>query len=445
MPGHQPQIEHARPHARGHRVLEAGLQVNTRSHLAIKAALGTLRARRQRALAWLLACVGLSLLLAACAPAPTAYTKEQSLDQAMDQVTESLISQLKQQSIMLNIPGQLTRSGLVIDPVLDSESGQQTGLTKRIEGFVADRIKSRHAELEMQPFLPNYLARAKYVLTGTVKGIVGEQPGKRSWRLTLALTDLSSGKVAAQSMAVARDENNFDLTPVRYYRDSPVLLIDDAIKGYINTTNLAPGQMADKAYFDRIPAAAAINEANESYNGERYREALGKYKAAEGTQGGEQLRTHDGIYLSSAKLGMKAESEQAFSKLVAQGIKDNALSVRFLFSPGTTSFWTDPSMVSSYPMWLKQLALTAASANVCMDVIGHTSATGTEASNQKLSLARAGFIAGRLVAEAPALNNRLASHGKGSSENKVGIGSDDSRDAVDRRVEFKIVGCPPKM
>jgi outer membrane protein OmpA-like peptidoglycan-associated protein len=101
-------------------------------------------------------------------------------------------------------------------------------------------------------------------------------------------------------------------------------------------------------------------------------------------------------------------------------------------------------MVSSYPMWLKQLALTAASANVCMDVIGHTSATGTEATNQKLSLARAGYIAGRLVAEAPALNNRLVSHGKGATENKVGIGTDDSRDAVDRRVEFKIVGCPPK-
>jgi outer membrane protein OmpA-like peptidoglycan-associated protein len=397
----------------------------------------------QRTGTWLMACLAFALLLAACAPAPTAYTKEQSLDQAMDQVTESLISQLKHQSIMLNIPGQLTRSSLVIDPVLDSESGQQTGLTKRIEGFVNDRIKSRHAELEVLPFLPNYLARAKYVLTGTVKGIVGEQVGKRSWRITLALTDLSSGKVAAQSMAVARDDN-FDLTPVRYYRDSPVLLIDDAIKGYINTTNLAPGQTADKAYVDRIPAAAAINEANESYNGERYREALGKYKAAETTAGGEQLRTHDGIYLSSAKLGMKAESEQAFSKLVAQGIKDNALSVRFLFSPGTTSFWTDPSMVSSYPMWLKQLALTAASANVCMDVIGHTSATGTEATNQKLSLARAGYIAGRLVAEAPALNNRLVSHGKGATENKVGIGTDDSRDAVDRRVEFKIVGCPPK-
>lgn len=395
-----------------------------------------------RLLTWITACAALMLMATACAPVPTAYTQEQGLDQALDQVTESLVSQLKKQSLMLNIPGQLSRTGMVVDPVLDSESGQQTNLTKRVESFVTEHITSKHPELEVLPFLPGQLPRAQYVLTGTVKGIVGEQ-GRRSWRLTLALTDLKSGKVSAQSMAVARDDN-FDLTPVRYYRDSPVLLLDDAIKGYINTTNTVPGQLADKAYVDRIGAAAAINEANESYNGERYREALHKYKAAESTQGGEQLRTHDGIYLSSSKLGMKSESEQAFAKLVQRGIQDNALSIRFLFSPGSTNFWTDPSMVSAYPMWIKQLALVTAAANVCMDVVGHTSPTGTEPTNRKLSLARASTIADRLIAEAPALNSRLVSHGKGSSENKVGIGTDDSRDAVDRRVEFKIVGCPPK-
>lgn len=396
----------------------------------------------KRLFTWLAGCVSLMLMMAACAPVPTAYTQEQALDQALDQVTESLVSQLKKQSILLNIPGKLGRSGLVMDPILDSESGQQTSLTKRVESFVSERITSKHPEFEVLPFLPSQLPRAQYVLTGTVKGIVGEQ-GRRTWRLTLALTDLKSGKVSAQSMAVARDDN-FDLTPVRYYRDSPVLLLDDAVKGYINTTNTLPGQLADKAYFDRIGAAAAINEANESYNGERYRDALNKYKAAEGTQGGEQLRTHDGIYLSSSKLGMKSESEQAFAKLVKRGIQDNALSIRFLFSPGSTNFWTDPSMVNAYPMWLKQLAQVSAQANVCMDVVGHTSPTGTEATNRKLSLARASTIADRLIAEAPVLSSRLVSHGKGSSENKVGIGTDDSRDAVDRRVEFKIVGCPPK-
>ena len=107
----------------------------------------------KRLFTWLAGCVSLMLMMAACAPVPTAYTQEQALDQALDQVTESLVSQLKKQSILLNIPGKLSRSGMVMDPVLDSESGQQTSLTKRVESFVSERITSKHPEFEVLPFL----------------------------------------------------------------------------------------------------------------------------------------------------------------------------------------------------------------------------------------------------------------------------------------------------
>ena len=87
-------------------------------------------------------------------------------------------------------------------------------------------------------------------------------------------------------------------------------------------------------------------------------------------------------------------------------------------------------------------SILSASANVCMDLVGHTSLTGSAAFNDKLSQQRAGVVKERLEAATAALRGRLAAHGKGSAEPLVGTGTDDARDALDRRVEFKIVDCP---
>jgi outer membrane protein OmpA-like peptidoglycan-associated protein len=38
-----------------------------------------------------------------------------------------------------------------------------------------------------------------------------------------------------------------------------------------------------------------------------------------------------------------------------------------------------------------------------------------------------------------ALSSRVIANGVGSKENLVGTGTDDARDALDRRVEFKVI------
>ena len=76
-----------------------------------------------------------------------------------------------------------------------------------------------------------------------------------------------------------------------------------------------------------------------------------------------------------------------------------------------------------------------------MNVVGHASRTGSEQFNDRLSQQRATYIKGRLEAEAPELASRIGATGMGFRENVVGTGTDDARDALDRRVEFKITGC----
>ncbi|MBC7941765.1 MAG: OmpA family protein, partial [Chitinophagaceae bacterium] len=263
--------------------------------------------------------------------------------------------------------------------------------------------------------------------------------GRSPLQINLALTDLRSGNVVAQSSALATD--SLDHTPLRYYQDSPILVKDKVIEGYVRTTATPPGQAAEPYYFERVAVATVINEATALYNVERYQDALTKYRAAGGTPGGDQLRTLNGIYLSNTKLGRLTEAEQAFGNIVAYSFKNNQLDVKFLFNPGTTEFWSDTRISGAYGMWLRAIAKESGTAKVCMNIVGHTSRTGPGAVNDALSLQRANYILQRLAADAPPVASRAKPSGVGFRENIIGSGTDNAIDALDRRVEFKIVPC----
>jgi len=115
--------------------------------------------------------------------------------------------------------------------------------------------------------------------------------------------------------------------------------------------------------------------------------------------------------------------------------------VKFLFNPGSTDFWSDPRVSGPYAMWLRQIAKEGTAAKVCMNVVGHTSKTGSEQVNDALSLQRANFIRQKLAAESAALGSRTKTAGMGFRQNIVGSGTDNAVDALDRRVEFKIIPC----
>ena len=220
-----------------------------------------------------------------------------------------------------------------------------------------------------------------------------------------------------------------------------MLVKDKVIEGYVRTTATPPGQRADALYLERIAQATVIHEATTLYNEERYVEALGKYRSALAMPAGEQIRVVNGIYLAAAKLGRTAEAEQAFARVVALGIAYNELGVKFLFNPGSTDFWSDPKISGAYGMWLRQIAREAMSAKSCIAIVGHTSRSGPGPINDALSLKRAQYVRQRLSVESPELAGRTRAEGMGFRQNIVGSGTDNAVDALDRRVEFKIIPC----
>ena len=374
----------------------------------------------------------LALVLVACSTAPPASsTTPLPLEEAITTAADSLAGQSQKLPGFL---GRLNRRTVVLDPTLDAASGQQTAATQQLDRALAARLGREGGPLEVLPFEPTHLAKVPLLLTGTLTRAQG------NFVLNLALVDTRAGDVLAQSSAVVRKEG-VDMSPLPYYRDSPVLVKDKVIDGYVRTSATPAGQKADATYLERIAAAAVINDATTLYNAARYREALGQYRSALATPAGDQIRALNGVYISAVKLGLAAEAEEAFGKLVAYGIAYNSLGMKFLFNPGSTEFWSDPKVSGAYGMWLRQIARQAGLTKVCMDIVGHTSATGSEAANDPLSLRRAVYIKQRLSAESAEVARRTRTTGMGARQNIVGTGSDDVVDAPDRRVEFTIVEC----
>ena len=391
-----------------------------------------------RALAWIAATAA---LLAGCAaPQQTALTNELPFEEAVARATDGLLAQTqKLPAFLVKVESKLAKRSVVIDPMIDAGSGQQTAATLLLERRVAERIAARFEGFETLPFQSVHLAKAQYLLTGTMTRTAGER-GRGAFRINLALTEIKPGTVVAQASAIARGEG-IDATPTSYYRDSPVIVKDRVIEGYVSTTASAPGQRADAYYLERVAVATLINDATTLYNAERYQEALAQYRNASASPTGQQMRALNGVYLTNWKLGRMAEAEDAFRKVVAFGIAYRELGVKFLFNPGSTEFWSDTRVSGAYGMWLRQIAREGAATRVCMNVLGHTSRTGSEQANDALSLQRAEHIRQRLATEAPQLGPRMKAAGMGFRQNVVGSGSDNALDALDRRVEFKIVPC----
>ena len=362
---------------------------------------------------------------------PVGSTEPLQFDQAIAAATDSLFQQSQD---AMGFMARRSKQAVALDPTLDAASGQQTAATQQLDRTITERVARNFEQIEVLPFQATSLAKAQYLLVGTLVRV------QNTYRIDLGLVDIKGGAVVAHASAVARKEG-VDMSPLPYYRDSPVLIKDKVTDGYVLTSAMPAGQKADATYMERIATATVINDATTLYNAARYREALGQYRSALATPAGDQIRVLTGIYLSVSKLGMTTEAEETFGRLVAYGIATNQLGVKFLFNPGSTEFWADPKLTGAYAMWLRQIARQASRTKVCMDVVGHTSKTGTEDANETLSLRRAAFIKQRLGADSADMVKRTRAIGMGSKQNIVGSGTDDVVDAPDRRVEFSIVEC----
>ena len=389
------------------------------------------------------------MLIAACAAPPpperpVAPSSELTFDAGVDYAIDDLLVQARRLPAFNPAPGILkkeepVRGVIAVDPAIDGNTGQQTIASKALDARLLQRAADKFAQFDVAAVNSAMLGKAQYVLAATLTPIDAKATSG-TFRISLSLTDIKTGFVVAQSVARIRSEG-VDTTPTAFYRDSPSLTKDRVVEGQIRTAQTPTGGAADEFYLSRLPINALISEGSRLYEAGNYVEALRYYESAAARPEGQQLRVLNGLYLANTQLGRTDEAEKAFAKIVSLGLATNSLSVKFLFRPGSLEFLADPKVSGPYAMWLRLVAREVAASKACLTIVGHTSHTGAEQYNDKLSKDRAIAIQRRIEAQAAETVGRLVSVGVGFRENLVGSGTDDLRDALDRRVEFKVRNC----
>jgi hypothetical protein len=338
------------------------------------------------------------------------------------------------------------RRRLVIDPLIDRASGAETAATRRAVVRIEEVVRQRHRGLELRPFTLAELEARPLILLGAMTPAAGEGSltaaagPSGTYRIWAVLGDLRSGLILAHPTAWVQAET-VDPMPSAFHGRSPAWTEDEMVAAYLRTCAADAGQPMDPLYLGGLRAAAATAEGVAAFEREEHARALTLFETARAAPGPPPMRALNGLYLANAALGRSAAAEEAFGRVVAHGLSRGRLGVKLLFRPGSTAFVEAPALSAPYPMWLRRIAARAAAGGTCLLVSGHASVTGSAAVNDRLSLARAEAVRGRLLAAEPRLRGRVRAEGRGSREPIIGLGTDDLRDALDRRVEFRPVPC----
>ncbi|GAA5163082.1 hypothetical protein GCM10025770_14690 [Viridibacterium curvum] len=359
-------------------------------------------------------------------------------DDAVDRAGDKLLEDAKRELAS-------GRRSLVIDPLIDANTGSQTVSTVKMGLILEALLKRKYPDWTIKRLSRESLAEKPLLLIGTLTPVNVERAidtPPDAFRIWLTLIDLNTGRVVSKNLDRAT-VNSVNPEPLPFFRNSPTWHKDKTVSAYINScqVNTEIGDPADPEYLARLPAAAVINEAMMAYNADKTQEALRLYTEASKLAEPGDLRVLNGLYLTNWELGKRDAARDAFTKIVDSGIDAKKLPVKMLFRTGTTDFESAEDQSAQYQMWLNAIASQTGKSPVCMKVVGHTSRSGSARTNERLSLRRAEAVTKQLEGRNRALRSRLSSAGAGSREALVGLGTDDFRDALDRRVEFRVVDC----
>lgn len=363
-----------------------------------------------------------------------------SLDAAVKQVTDEVVGYISKDGGALSGKTVL----VAIEPFVDGTSRQVPRVSRELERLMIQYGNRKDGEIRFARLSPDNLAEIDYLVTGTI-GLEDlsetDIDRDRLYHIQAELRNLQKVQVVGSADAWVSNRS-LDFSPIPAYRDNPFYAqvrpadIKDEPKSLVP----APTDSQDEGM--DLTTRALLTEAEQIYGAGDYQKALRLFQQARETEEGGGFRTWAGIYMANQKLDNQAAAEKAFGRLVAISVEEyNALTVKFLFAVNSAEFRKETGLQAKYDLWLRQIGRYFQGTDRCLRIVGHSSRTGGEAWNRELSLKRAKNIQEMLKPSFPDVKKRSMAVGKGFSENIVGTGTDDERDALDRRVEIIPIDC----
>lgn len=156
-----------------------------------------------------------------------------AVTQAADVVFKSAEDVLRQ------VPANEARN-LVIDPLVDANTGQQTVSTVRMEKILNEVVRTRYPSFSVRPLTRDSLQQSPLLLIGTLTAINSGGDAKARpdiFRIWLTVIDLRTGKIIGKAIARAT-ENSVDPTPTAYFNDTTSGVKDRRVAGYVESCQI---------------------------------------------------------------------------------------------------------------------------------------------------------------------------------------------------------------
>lgn len=372
------------------------------------------------------------------------------LEVAIRTLVNDLLQQLPKKPNDTNELG--TPLKIVLDPFVDMASGEVVQVSRQMEQLIVDEIHTRFSDITISRMTSQNIRQANYVINGTIHlenyevgtGGTTTPPEniEKFYRVSSSMVNLGNAKIIAHSdVWIAEKELNY--TPIASYQDSPMYLKDKRLESLVATAKTPSGQSASEEYYNGLDTHALLAEADTLYEQNHYEQALLLLNKATERPDGNVMKTYAGLYETHRKLEHQKDAEQAFAKLLAVSVQETQkLNMKFLFKVNSADFIEESVLREEYSFWLNQIAeYFSHNQDQCFHIVGHSSHSGKAAYNENLSKLRAQKVQKLMKPNFPQIMQRSRAIGKGFEENLVGLGTDDARDAIDRRVEIVIVNC----
>lgn len=380
-------------------------------------------------------------LLSGCATINSHLSVEEpdGVDAAIEKIVNHLATHIQQHQ---GISRHLMGTTVVLDPFIDSYSQQQNQTSRLINAKIT-ALAAEEFNIQVIPLQSNHLNKAGYAIHGAMFLDVDSGKENPVYHFYAIARSIHTGEAIA-SIDTLIQEKNLDYTPLDEFQDNPVYTSSGG-----KLHEVAPIYQSDKieskAYQTILQTQSLLNEAGEAYAKQDYSRSLALYKAAmAGNSDNLSSRIYAGLYINYLRMEQKDLAKKAFTDLTQYNLEnDKSLAVKLLFKVNSTDFINDPFLIQQYNMWLRIIGVYFDSQGACLNIEGHSSNSGSAAYNEGLSQRRAETIQASLQSHAEGIAKLSTAIGKGFRENIVGLGTDDARDAIDRRVEFVLRQCEP--
>ncbi|MDM8558904.1 OmpA family protein [Candidatus Parabeggiatoa sp. HSG14] len=379
-------------------------------------------------------------LLISCQLFPSQVAVRQSyleFDEGISQLANSLMIKLQKKQGFFS--GSET---VLLNPFLDIDNGQVLQVSLEIEKLIIEETHKHFKNLKISRITPEKLATAQYILNGLIKYEAQKiNELNKYYQVSISIVDLKKNTIATAGTVWISSEG-LDYQPTPSYEDNPMYIKGKLLEHVIKITQSQVGAKVDADYYAFIKTKALLVAAQTAYDNKNYELAHHLSKKVVERENGKIIEAYGNLYIAAFKLGYLEEAEKNFGQMIAIGIDKSSLPIKFLFQSNLTEFLEVPKLKQQYAIWVRQISLYFKNhPKKCVDIVGHSSKYGKYDYNKQLSKKRAKKIQLLMSQTFPDIAHQSKTIGKGSDEIIVGTIPDSTENAIDRRVEFKIIDC----